>query len=64
MSAIAPLSGVKQTSGEQTKYDVIDPNRNCSVARHNGVICSLPGVSGAFSLFGKCTPIRTLGALG
>src|SRR5262249_37106154 len=26
MSAIAPLSGVKQTSGEQTKYDAIDPN--------------------------------------
>lgn len=32
--------------------------------RPNGFICSVPGLSAALSLFGKCTPIKTSGPLG
>jgi hypothetical protein len=32
--------------------------------RPNGFICGVPGVSAAFSLFGKCAPLKTSGPLG
>jgi hypothetical protein len=32
--------------------------------RPNGFFCSVPGLSAALSLFGKCTPIKTSGPLG
>ena len=32
--------------------------------RPNGFICSIPGVSEALSLFGKCTPVKTSSPLG
>jgi hypothetical protein len=32
--------------------------------RPNGFICSVPGLSAALSLFGKCTPVRTSSPLG
>ena len=32
--------------------------------RPNGFICSVPGLSAALSLFGKCAPVRTSGLLG
>jgi hypothetical protein len=32
--------------------------------RPNGFVCSVPGLSAALSLFGKCTPVRTSSPLG